>query len=107
MDIYYRIGYAIFLLPCQIILTKVKPRWWLPSNELAWGVMTGTGRFSFPPAEACSDACCTSTLYSFDGRSERRPGDVRVALLHRCFRGQFISRNHFDLVQLVVSLGFR
>ncbi|GHJ89178.1 hypothetical protein NliqN6_5580 [Naganishia liquefaciens] len=40
MDIYYRIGYAIFLMPCQIILTKVRPRWWLPSNEMAWGVMT-------------------------------------------------------------------
>jgi hypothetical protein len=41
MDIYYRIGYAVFLLPCQIILTKVKPNWWLPSMEMAWGVMTG------------------------------------------------------------------
>jgi ACS family pantothenate transporter-like MFS transporter len=44
MDIYYRIGYAIFLLPCQIILTKVKPNWWLPSNEMAWGLMTGKCR---------------------------------------------------------------
>lgn len=42
LDIYYRIGYAVFLLPCQIILTKVKPNWWLPSNEMAWGIMTGT-----------------------------------------------------------------
>lgn len=42
LDIYYRIGYAIFLLPCQVILTKVKPNWWLPSNEMAWGLMTGT-----------------------------------------------------------------
>lgn len=41
MDIYFRIGYAIFLLPCQIILTRVRPRWFLPSAELAWGLMTG------------------------------------------------------------------
>lgn len=41
LDIYYRIGYAIFLLPCQIILTKVRPNWWLPSMEMAWGLMTG------------------------------------------------------------------
>jgi sugar phosphate permease len=40
LDIYYRIGYAIFLLPCQIILTKVRPNWWLPSMEMAWGLMT-------------------------------------------------------------------
>ncbi|KAJ9091483.1 hypothetical protein QFC20_007623 [Naganishia adeliensis] len=40
LDIYYRIGYAVFLLPCQVILTKVKPNWWLPSNEMAWGLMT-------------------------------------------------------------------
>jgi hypothetical protein len=48
MDIYYRIGYAIFLMPCQIILTKVNPRWWMPSNEMAWGVMTGTIGASCP-----------------------------------------------------------
>ncbi|KAJ9114058.1 hypothetical protein QFC22_005878 [Naganishia vaughanmartiniae] len=40
MDIYFRIGYAIFLLPCQVILTRVRARWFLPSAELAWGVMT-------------------------------------------------------------------
>ena len=41
LDITYRIGYAIFLLPCQIILTKTRPNWFLPSMEMAWGVMTG------------------------------------------------------------------
>ncbi|KAJ9117379.1 hypothetical protein QFC24_006473 [Naganishia onofrii] len=40
MDIYFRIGYAVFLLPCQVILTRVRPRWFLPSAELAWGLMT-------------------------------------------------------------------
>jgi ACS family pantothenate transporter-like MFS transporter len=47
MDIYYRIGYAIFLLPCQIILTKVRPNWWLSSMEMAWGLMTGNSPISW------------------------------------------------------------
>ncbi|KAJ9112857.1 hypothetical protein QFC19_000412 [Naganishia cerealis] len=40
LDIYFRIGYAIFLLPCQITLTRVNAKWFLPSCELIWGVMT-------------------------------------------------------------------
>jgi ACS family pantothenate transporter-like MFS transporter len=41
LDITFRIGYAIFLLPCQVVLTKTRPNWFLPSMEMAWGVMTG------------------------------------------------------------------
>jgi hypothetical protein len=41
LDTYYRIGYAIFLIPSQVILTKIRPNLWLPPLELAWGIMTG------------------------------------------------------------------
>lgn len=34
-------GYALFLIPSQLILTRIKPNIWLPSLEIAWGVMTG------------------------------------------------------------------
>lgn len=41
LDTLYRVGYALFLIPSQLILTRIKPNIWLPSLEIAWGVMTG------------------------------------------------------------------
>lgn len=38
---YFNIAYCIMLIPSQIILTYVRPSIWLPSLELAWGLMTG------------------------------------------------------------------
>ncbi|ODV64069.1 putative pantothenate transporter [Ascoidea rubescens DSM 1968] len=38
---YYTIGYAIMLIPSQIILSKIKATYWLPGCELVWGVLTG------------------------------------------------------------------
>jgi len=55
LDTYYRIGYAIFLIPSQVILTKIRPNLWLPPLELAWGIMTGESPFAcslLPPAQA-------------------------------------------------------
>jgi hypothetical protein len=98
MDIYYRIGYAIFLMPCQIILTKVNPRWWMPSNEMAWGVMTGTRTLPSPAHESRHLLVMTFAFRSADGCSKERQGHVRSSFLHRRFRGKFLSRNHFDSV---------
>ncbi len=33
-------SYAIFLIPSQIIITRVRPSWWLPLLEFCWGVLT-------------------------------------------------------------------
>lgn len=41
LNTYFKIGYAIFLIPSQIVLTRVRPSLWLPPLELSWGVMTG------------------------------------------------------------------
>lgn len=41
MDTTFRIGYAVFLIPSQLILTRVRPKYWLPPLEIAWGIMTG------------------------------------------------------------------
>ncbi|KAL7413814.1 major facilitator superfamily domain-containing protein [Mrakia frigida] len=41
LDTLYRIGYALFLIPSQIILLKIRPSIWLPALELCWGVLTG------------------------------------------------------------------
>ncbi|KAH8898921.1 major facilitator superfamily transporter [Thozetella sp. PMI_491] len=38
---YFNISYCIFLIPSQIMLTYVRPSYWLPGLELAWGVITG------------------------------------------------------------------
>ncbi|WWD22558.1 hypothetical protein CI109_107051 [Kwoniella shandongensis] len=37
---YFNVGYAIFLIPSQIIITRVRPSWWLPALEATWGVLT-------------------------------------------------------------------
>jgi hypothetical protein len=34
-------GSADKLQPSQLILTSVRPKFWLPPLELAWGVLTG------------------------------------------------------------------
>lgn len=58
LDTLFRVGYALFLIvsklnilidcrhqltrqPSQLILTSVRPKFWLPPLELAWGVLTG------------------------------------------------------------------
>ncbi|KAL7413815.1 putative transporter [Mrakia frigida] len=41
LDTLFRIGYALFLIPSQIILLKIRPSIWLPSLECAWGICTG------------------------------------------------------------------
>ncbi|KAK4499541.1 hypothetical protein PRZ48_010057 [Zasmidium cellare] len=37
----FNVAYCIMLVPSQIIMTYVRPSWWLPGLEIAWGVMTG------------------------------------------------------------------
>jgi len=44
MDTCYRIGYALFLIPSQLVLLKIKPSIWLPALEVCWGVLTGEFR---------------------------------------------------------------
>ncbi|KAJ5783111.1 hypothetical protein N7457_004885 [Penicillium paradoxum] len=38
---YFSVAYCIMLIPSQIILTYVRPSYWLPGLEVAWGLMTG------------------------------------------------------------------
>lgn len=38
---YFNVAYCIMLIPSQIILTYVRPSFWLPGLEIAWGVLTG------------------------------------------------------------------
>ncbi|KAK1764924.1 major facilitator superfamily domain-containing protein [Phialemonium atrogriseum] len=36
----FNVGYALFLIPSQIIITRVRPSWWLSGLEFCWGVLT-------------------------------------------------------------------
>ncbi|RFU24354.1 hypothetical protein B7463_g11988, partial [Scytalidium lignicola] len=38
---YFNVAYCIMLIPSQIILTYVRPSFWLPGLELVWGMITG------------------------------------------------------------------
>lgn len=35
----YFVGYVIFEIPCQIVLKKTTPRFWLPTLTLLWGIV--------------------------------------------------------------------
>lgn len=38
---FFNVAYCIMLVPSQIILTYVRPSFWLPGLEITWGVITG------------------------------------------------------------------
>ncbi|KAI1371362.1 putative allantoate permease [Hypoxylon crocopeplum] len=38
---YFNVAYCIMLIPSQIILTYVRPSYWLSGLEICWGVITG------------------------------------------------------------------
>lgn len=38
---WFSVSYCIMLIPSQIIMTWVRPSWWLPGLEIAWGIVTG------------------------------------------------------------------
>ncbi|KAL1406257.1 hypothetical protein Q8F55_007952 [Vanrija albida] len=38
---YFNIGYCLFLIPSQVIITRVRPSIWLPALEFIWGALTG------------------------------------------------------------------
>ncbi|KAK4686779.1 bacterial leucyl aminopeptidase, partial [Tremellales sp. Uapishka_1] len=58
LDTVYRVGYALFLIPSQLILTRIRPSLWLPMLEILWGLMTaatnaeGTKRFGISQLNA-------------------------------------------------------
>ncbi|CAK1363658.1 Pantothenate transporter liz1 [Cercospora beticola] len=37
----FNISYCLMLIPSQIILTHVRPSFWLPGLEIGWGILTG------------------------------------------------------------------
>ncbi|KAJ6595601.1 major facilitator superfamily domain-containing protein [Mycena vulgaris] len=38
---WFNVGYCIMLIPSQVIMTYVRPSYWLPALELIWGLLTG------------------------------------------------------------------
>lgn len=98
MDIYYRIGYAIFLMPCQIILTKVRPRWWLPSNEMAWGVMTGKST-SFKPRFKLLLTYVTAYPTALMAAAK----DVRMMYALRFFIGVFEASSYPGIISILCN----
>jgi|TARA_R110002003_G_scaffold991_10_gene21915 hypothetical protein len=35
----YFLGYVLFELPCNIILKRTTPKFWLPTLTIAWGIV--------------------------------------------------------------------
>ncbi|BGP42569.1 hypothetical protein JCM10450v2_006675 [Rhodotorula kratochvilovae] len=36
----WTVGYALGQIPSNLLLTRISPRWWIPSLELVWGLCT-------------------------------------------------------------------
>ncbi|KAK0742739.1 major facilitator superfamily domain-containing protein [Schizothecium vesticola] len=43
---YFSISYCLMLIPSQVILTYVRPSYWLPGLEIGWGLVTGLIAFT-------------------------------------------------------------
>src|ERR1700761_4542190 len=39
--VYFNIGYCIMLIPSLVILSYVRPSYWLSGLEVTWGMLTG------------------------------------------------------------------
>jgi ACS family pantothenate transporter-like MFS transporter len=40
LDTFFKTGYALFLVPSQVMINKVKPNYWLGFSETIWGILT-------------------------------------------------------------------
>ncbi|KAJ5756672.1 allantoate permease [Penicillium manginii] len=38
---YFNAAYCIMVIPSQVVLTYIRPSFWLPTLEIVWGVLTG------------------------------------------------------------------
>lgn len=62
---FYSIGYAVAIVPSQLLLTKIRPSWWLPFCEILWGIFTLVYVTQSPFIVAAlltilrQDVCCT------------------------------------------------
>jgi hypothetical protein len=43
METIWRVGYALFLIPSQLVLAdgRIPARYWLPACEILWGICVG------------------------------------------------------------------
>lgn len=44
---FYSIGYALAIVPSQLLLTRIRPSLWLPFCEILWGIFTLAYDISF------------------------------------------------------------
>ena len=43
---FFSISYCLMLIPSQVIITYVRPSYWLPGLEIGWGFVTGLIAFA-------------------------------------------------------------
>ncbi|KAL2148456.1 hypothetical protein VTH82DRAFT_2376 [Thermothelomyces myriococcoides] len=89
----YFIGYVLFEIPCNIILKRTTPRFWLPTLTIAWGVvatlmgivqnLTGffIARFFLGVTES---GLFPGVVYYFSMWYQRRERQFRISLFFGC-----------------------
>ncbi|KAK3501904.1 major facilitator superfamily domain-containing protein [Neurospora crassa] len=76
----YFIGYVIFEIPCNIVLKRTTPRYWLPTLTILWGInLTGffIARFFLGVAES---GLFPGVVYYFSMWYKRRERQFRISL---------------------------
>ncbi|WRT70479.1 uncharacterized protein IL334_007477 [Kwoniella shivajii] len=73
---YFNVGYCLFLIPSQVMITRIRPSLWLPGLELFWGILTGC-------IAACKNAKSIYAIRAFIGIAESSAYPGTVTLLNR------------------------
>ncbi|GFZ51574.1 hypothetical protein JCM24511_09341 [Saitozyma sp. JCM 24511] len=72
---YFNVGYCLFLIPSQVMITRFRPSLWLSGLEFFWGILTGC-------IAACKSANAIYVLRAFIGVAESSayPGTVTLLM---------------------------
>ncbi|EFQ29621.1 major facilitator superfamily transporter [Colletotrichum graminicola M1.001] len=118
----YFIGYVLFEIPCNIILKRTTPRFWLPSLTIAWGIvatlmgivtnMAGffVARFFLGVTES---GLFPGVVYYFSMWYKRRERQYRISLffsaasLAGAFGGilAWVTDSHEGIATVVIATG--
>lgn len=79
---WFSVSYCIMLIPSQVIMTWVRPSWWLPGLEIAWGIVTGL-------IALCHNAKQVYVLRVFLGLFESSAWPGMMTLFSECYLPHF------------------
>jgi hypothetical protein len=106
---YFNIGYCIMLIPSLVVLTYVRPSYWLSGLEITWGILTGKCSIAMflrvcrrCPHHLLSETYAVTRTHRDHSQRET---SLRHTLLPRSMREQCLARHDDDFHALVHAHG--